>query len=186
MTSPLQLEFLAGMCIAVIAPRVPFARLAGIFSIALGGLFLVFVSSRLYPHGPRFIYFGAPAALLVFGVVLLEDVIRLRVIGLMKRLGDASYSLYLSHALVIALMVAVLNWLHLYGLIPRFLVSVFVCFVAGLLIYRWVETPLLRWLRNRTVKAVRDSQKALAIAPERVDRDVRGSPDTLSQPIREA
>jgi peptidoglycan/LPS O-acetylase OafA/YrhL len=77
---------------------------------------------------------------------------RLQGLGrLFERLGDASYSTYLFHQIV--LMILVTGWVHVpfsarvpwafYG------IAIVACNVVGLVSYRYVEGPLTAWLRAR-------------------------------------
>ncbi|MEM1126681.1 MAG: acyltransferase [Bacteroidota bacterium] len=93
--------------------------------------------------------YGGPAALLVYGFVRGEQQTRRSWPRLLTRLGDASYTLYLSHILVLA---AVGRLWRLAGLDawvpPVVLVGVLLsaCVVFAWVAYVWVEAPLMRWL----------------------------------------
>ena len=96
-TSPLLIEFLAGIyiCRAWVNKTVLSTKTAWT-AIAMGvaGILATFV---LYAPLPRFIGSGVPAAFIVLGAVSLESrgvILRLH---WMKLLGDASYSIYLTH-----------------------------------------------------------------------------------------
>ncbi len=151
MTSPLLFEFVAGIGIALLIPRVAqwrYASALGVASIAAAGLFLCLISTRLFPDGPRVIYFGVPAAGLVFGVVCLERALRHRAIKPLKALGDASYSLYLSHTVTILGAAWMMTVAGIHAPVAKFGLSVVLTTLAGLLVYRWVERPLLLWMRT--------------------------------------
>ncbi|MGH7043937.1 MAG: acyltransferase family protein, partial [Acetobacteraceae bacterium] len=109
MASPLILEFLGG-CAVALAARSLRGRTAGwvltIFGIAelLGAvLWLSHLGRGFPPNGwLRVALFGSGSVLVVAGAVRLEEAgVRLFPASLVA-LGDASYSLYLSHVLVIA------------------------------------------------------------------------------------
>lgn len=165
-SSPLMLEFIAGIFIALVTPVVRRWRgawLIGIASLVAAVLALVFVSTRLYPTA-RFIYFGLPAALLVFGTVLLEDWIRKRPIGALRLLGDSSYSLYLIHTLVLRVPPASLLEHHLEGM--PLVVTVLMLVLAigsGVLMFKLVEQPLLRWMREGIQNPQRGRRRTLAL-----------------------
>jgi exopolysaccharide production protein ExoZ len=161
LTSPLMFEFVGGILVALFHDRVDLGRRAG----AVGGLciaaslaFLILVSPRLYPDGPRTVYFGGPALLLVFGTVCLEEPLRRHVLQPLKTLGDASYSLYLSHTLTMFLPEWLLDRAGVAALVPRFLFSLTLCVLFGVVVYRRVERPLLGWMRHRPAKS--DSARA--------------------------
>lgn len=147
MTSPLFFEFLAGIAIAALTPeveRIGGGRvLMGWAALAGAVLFYVFITSRMFPNGPRFIYFGVPAALLVLAAVWLEKSIRQRLLLPLKHLGDSSYSLYLSHPLVLMVGFAAFGQLG----VPRLWIGMLLlvlCIAAGLAMHRYVERPLLK------------------------------------------
>lgn len=155
MTSPLFLEFLSGVGIAALTRSMTSERLRATLgsAAALGAIaFVSFVTPRLFPDSPRFIYFGVPAALTVLAAVCLEHLIRRRVSQSLKYLGDSSYSLYLSHSLVIAPGLALLYALGIQGLWAGILMMA-LCVLAGAATFRYIEQPLLRilnaWIGGR-------------------------------------
>jgi exopolysaccharide production protein ExoZ len=99
-TSPLFLEFLAGMAIGSLSQHVQqLPRIAGALLLA-GGAGLLTALWLTYPNLPRTLGFGLPAAMIVTGALNLEPAIRTLPLGLLERMGDASYSMYLIHGLV--------------------------------------------------------------------------------------
>jgi exopolysaccharide production protein ExoZ len=153
MTSPLMFEFVAGIGIATLWSRFDPGRwkpLVGAACVVLALLFVIGVSPRLHPSGPRVVYFGVPAALLVAAAVCFEEALRRRVIGPLKALGDSSYSLYLSHTLVLFMPAWLLDRAGVESLIVRLLLSLVFCVGIGWLVYRFVERPLLHRMRART------------------------------------
>ena len=71
--------------------------------------------------------------------------------GVLKALGDSSYSLYLTH--IFTLGVLRVLWAHVgpatqtLASASGFMVaSTLLCAVVGVMSYRWVENPLMRWL----------------------------------------
>jgi exopolysaccharide production protein ExoZ len=120
--------------------------------------------------GLRVAIFGCGAALVVAGCAVWERPGITRVPRLLRRLGDASYSLYLSHLLTIG--VAGLIWrraiqlivlpastsvpIHMAALASAFAASVGI----GLLSYRLIETPLISMM-----KRIRHTRPPLTIAP---------------------
>ena len=127
--SPLILEFLAGVLIARMRPP---ERLA-IPLLFLG--FLGFAAAPLdhylYVLGPpafiRVLYWGVPAALIVYGARGLERLFARKAFDVPVKLGDASYSIYLFHPCVMNL-----------GIAPAIVLSL----VLGLLVHRLIERPL--------------------------------------------
>lgn len=152
MTSPLFFEFLAGIAIAILSRSVFVGGkrgvVLGIFFVLSAVVFYVFVTPRMFPSGPRFIYFGVPAALLVFASILLEDLIRQSVLQPLKRLGDSSYSLYLSHPLVLTVGFGALGS----SVISRAWIGILLlvlCVATGHAMHRYIERPLVERMNLR-------------------------------------
>lgn len=89
---------------------------------------------------------GLPWALITAGLV--DEGSRGRIAAAMRRIGDASYASYLVHPCLIALM-ARLGLVYGAGR-PLLTVAALVLawLGAGLLLHRWIERPLLAWLRR--------------------------------------
>ena len=154
--SPLMLEFLAGAAIASMAirnrPRAGVAAVVAAFGLlafrasqGIGPVQLVYppliALQRVEAAGPS-------AFLLVWGCLQLEPWFRGRFVGALSYLGDASYSIYLTHPIALFAVDGV--WrvvgLPLFGL-P--FVDFAVGIGAGVLGYRTVEAPLLALLRRK-------------------------------------
>jgi exopolysaccharide production protein ExoZ len=155
LTSPLFFEFLAGMVIAEIFGALrdkPLLPRLGVPVLGVAALFVAFVSGPDFNGSPRILDFGLPAALVVFGFISFEGVLARHPIGWLKRIGDASYSLYLVHDLYLHL---VRPYLAASGLGPWTQGAIYVAgsLTVGLLCHTWVEQPLTRrvkaW-RSRT------------------------------------
>jgi peptidoglycan/LPS O-acetylase OafA/YrhL len=108
-SDPLMLEF-AGGCVlgwmVIRGVRVP--RFLCLALAALG--VLGFASSLAIDEWPRCIRWGVPSILLVAAAVFFEARYGIRRVLLLKRLGDASYSLYLTH--IFTIPAAVMLWSH--------------------------------------------------------------------------
>jgi exopolysaccharide production protein ExoZ len=84
----------------------------------------------------RPVVYGLPAALIVFGALQLEPMLRGAWLKPLVFLGDASYSLYLSHLLVLALIG------QIWPVAPAWL-CICLCIAVGASAYVLVERPLL-------------------------------------------
>lgn len=162
-TDPLLLEFLFGVVIGVVFQRWNPVKATAIVLLIPGialGLFFMFSgygdfqavvgpsATLRYLHA---LFWGGSAALVVAGCVLLEKNSSPAFLRhpFLLFLGDASYSIYLFHLLVFGLIAAF--WLRVgFFLNPDVAIPIHaVIAVAGsLLFYRWVEKPLLRWLKG--------------------------------------
>jgi exopolysaccharide production protein ExoZ len=156
------LEFILGCCVALAVRKRIFcgARIC----LAGGFLFLVlvgFLGDPLVIQGMRLFAFGIPASLIVYGSVAYELKQGFRFPRLLEKIGDASYSIYLSHILVLSAIgrawqaVAVDGpWIHTLALTVMLLSAIFTGFAS----YSYLEVPILRYfqvhrpgsLQNRT------------------------------------
>ena len=159
-TDGLLLEFLFGMGIALLAERgLALGALAAAVVTGLGCLAAV----TLGPITPRFdniapwIREGLPAALIVAGCVLGPVWRSGRAIVALALVGDASYSLYLSHPFAIRLLrSAWLAFAPVEASPTIYLAAASAAAVMlGLLLHRWVERPMTAWLQrhNRAARA---------------------------------
>jgi exopolysaccharide production protein ExoZ len=122
------------------------------FSTSLGGFLLLAVGSRA-PNLPARLAAGPAAFAVVAGCVAFELAGRLPGIPLLGLLGDASYSLYLSHTLALS---ALDQAAHALGVRTASLaaaagVEVFLLLstaVVGVLVFRCIEQPLASLLRG--------------------------------------
>ena len=100
----------------------------------------------------RVFIWGLPAALIVAGLVLKEKQRVMRVPAFLLAIGDASFSIYLVHLLVLVSMYS--RW-RKWGVLNRvppdllLLISLVLTVLAGCLFYRLVEKPLLHRLNRR-------------------------------------
>jgi len=150
--STLNFEFLWGMALGacVLRGRYPATWLsAGL--LVLGGA-LLFLTPLTFAEVWRPIVWGLPATAIVAGALGLERCLREAVPALVQRLGDASYSIYLTHGLVLPLLGAGLSRITMKPGAITWLVMVlglFLSSVVGLACYQWLELPMLRWFQLR-------------------------------------
>jgi len=99
----------------------------------------------------RLFFFGLPGALIVYGCVGLEMAGRWVAPRWLIAIGDASYSLYLTHVLVASVLGRVWVKLAFSGTLAQmvFLAMMFGgCIAWGLISYRCIEKPLLEKSRH--------------------------------------
>jgi exopolysaccharide production protein ExoZ len=146
-TSPLLLEFLAGVALAIYNTQHPNERpLSGVVLI-IGSTIVLLLVSVIYPTAPRTIGFGIPAVFLLQGFVFCEKWLHAPAFWIPRLLGDASYSIYLTHGIVI--YAAALFLAPAIG--PSLLAAIALsaaALAAGVLSYQYVESPLIQGLRN--------------------------------------
>jgi exopolysaccharide production protein ExoZ len=142
--NPLILEFLGGVMLARLPRRHgPAALLAAPLALAI-----------FWPSGfDRALSFGIPALLLVHGALSYEHRFNSHGFNFLMLLGDASYSIYLTHMTVGRLLPDDVSWVA----------AVSVALLGGLLFHRVVERPLLKHL-GELRRRMRNSEVATPLA----------------------
>jgi exopolysaccharide production protein ExoZ len=147
--NPMMLQFLAGALIGRLwlQRMMPGARAGWIL---MGASLLMFFGSVLLGVKTDFfvrpMLWGIPAATLVLGALTLDANGALPRAPVLQRLGDASYSIYLCHVIVLALFnraIGPTNPILFLALGMALSVG------AGLFCHRYVERPLLKLMRRR-------------------------------------
>ena len=145
-TSPLFMEFLAGAWLSELARRglFPGTKVAlAMLILGLGG-FAISLRGEA-PEIWRFLVWGIPSLLVVWGAISIEAGLGLPLIGSLKLLGDASYSIYLFHPFVLRTVLAPLKLFP--ALVPLAAVTV-VCCALGVAAFDIIERPLAALLKR--------------------------------------
>jgi exopolysaccharide production protein ExoZ len=140
------LEFLAGAFVGHLwsSGRTPGPAL-GLLCLLLGAGGLAATQIlRFEPGELRTIFWGPSAVLMVLGGLGIEAGGRLPRLPLLESLGDASYSLYLVHSMVLAATFKLLGP----GSLRLFLVALVPLCVVSVLSYRLFERPIYSALRR--------------------------------------
>lgn len=164
-TDSLQCEFIFGVLIGYFfLSKVPkLLRSLGVTVLIAGGATSVIVQ-LLIPHSlPRVLGYGLPAASVVGCALFLE------LAGLIPRLpfflvlGDASYSLYILHTFVLAILRR--GWQRLFNVnlagthIAFIMCSIVIAEMCGVVVFKYAERPvtltLTEWLKRRRAASVR-------------------------------
>lgn len=152
-TAGIMLEFVFGMGLAWAYLRghvLP--RSTGIAAV-LAGTAALLAAALAGSIAPREVEFGLPALLIVAGALALPVSGQEPLFRPLKRIGDASYSLYLSHPLGVSALAMV--WGRLGGFAHPAGAALFVpvaaigCIVGAFVVYRLVERPLIALFRRR-------------------------------------
>lgn len=150
-TSPIILEFFAGMLIAIIHQK--HSMKSYWLALPIGMTALIGFGNL---DASRLLVWGLPTLLIFVGTLAIEDAGKLPRLALLKLLGDASYSIYLSHAFVLQIglfawwRVPVHGWLQFLIFTPTAMIG---CAFAGVLVYRYIERPMLLRLQRKAQAA---------------------------------
>ncbi len=151
--NPILFEFVIGAGIATVLRAPGSANRSAVLAIA--GLSLCIVAMVLAGHhGDRLVAMGLPAAILFILFFMLET--RTVFPRWLLQLGNASYSLYLVHIMVMYPVLGRLStvlaghsqsaWMLLVAAGCAIIASI----VAGLITYRFLERPITRFLQRKT------------------------------------
>lgn len=153
-TRPLLLEFAAGVILAANYRSIckwPSWLGCGLILAACASLLMF--SGADDADGQRVFSYGIAAAMLVTGALVLERYIRQHGSRLLETLGDASYSIYLLHSLVIGFVAVCWKRLCLpatpSGIALYVSTAVLLSAGAGVVSWFFIEKPILRLLSRR-------------------------------------
>jgi exopolysaccharide production protein ExoZ len=176
--APILLEFLLGMGVAVLIERGE-SRFR-LLALCLGVTWLLIGSVPLHADGGRAVLsyllrlacWGFPAALIVYGTAAFELGKSRIMPATLQHLGDASFSIYLWHAVIFTGIAAVFVRLGWVGVVNRSLLALVMGLIGlgvGLLSYHFLEKPLLRGLGKRLLgrPVASHSLEPVAAAPGR-------------------
>lgn len=151
---PVVLEFAAGALIAGFAgtgrrlgPRTAATALVLGFLVLIGSDALPMPMAGVW----RLLFWGLPGIAIVLAAVSLEPVLRRWRFGLPRLVGDASYSIYLSHGFVlpvIGVLAVKAGLAGLPGAAPVFALTILASIAFGVVVHLGFERPLTRWLRQ--------------------------------------
>jgi peptidoglycan/LPS O-acetylase OafA/YrhL len=159
--NPLTLEFICGCLAGWLVKHVRIPAPSHVFSAAFivaaisVWLWLSRQGEGLPGNMDRILYFLPSALLLLLGATGLEQRGHLLSTAL-EKIGDASYSLYLTHMLTLAPMYKIWRWAGTHeGLLDNSLALLCMLLVSigtGILFAKWIEKPLLlqtrQWIRK--------------------------------------
>ncbi|PBB23920.1 MULTISPECIES: acyltransferase [unclassified Mesorhizobium] len=164
---PVVLEFFFGIVVALMAER----KIAGyaFSSVVAGVCGLLFGAYVLSQNGGyaassmwRTLCIGLPSAFIAYGLIALEIRQRWTFPKALVKLGDASYSLYLWHQMLFAVMAAVWVKLGIAGGLPLRLVSIPIAIALGVASYRLIERPIYK---SKWVARLAGTVRKPSIAP---------------------
>ena len=153
LADPIVLEFVFGLIVgtAVLGRRYPLGNAGWFALLALGMTGLAVIPT----HGrwERVLVWGTAATCVIYASVATEQWTRRWIPNVLVGIGEASYSLYLTHAFVLPVVGMIAFRSKLTGdVLGAFLVlaSVTISVAVSLVVYSFVEMPVTRWLRAAT------------------------------------
>jgi exopolysaccharide production protein ExoZ len=166
LSSSLVFEFVSGMVIYAVYRT--YGSPAWFQSLAAFGLAVLVFSwigiDGLGSEQTRFLEWGVPSLLMVYAGLGLPTMAGM-VVRFFERLGDWSYSIYLTHLIVIGVLIKI--WTRIGGEVGLgfVILAVVVSLIAGAVLYRVIEQPLLRASRRlisrlSAARATRREQQA--------------------------
>jgi exopolysaccharide production protein ExoZ len=149
-TDSIVLEFAAGSTLGYFFIRGARLPVGASLALMTAGAVLIFTTSVTNGLVLGAISRGIPALMIVAGAVLFERERHVPEIGWAKLLGDASYSIYLFHPIPQAAMSYaskyVISGKNTAGMAGLVVAETIAALGVGVVVYRLVEQPLLRWL----------------------------------------
>jgi exopolysaccharide production protein ExoZ len=159
---PIMLDFSLGMLLALFRDQILaiMHRISALpwLTLFLGVVGLLTASSffpigtAFFPPTNTFVAFGLPAALIATAAIGLNDVrTRGQPWQIIQEIGNASYSIYLSHFLIVGGLITFANHLNLPPTLRIIIAALTIPVTAmvGICLYRFFELPVATFLRRR-------------------------------------
>ncbi len=147
LTRPLVLEFAAGVAIGWLWMEDFRLPLKVALALLCAGFLMLAATEFVGSEVTRVLRWGVPATLIVAGAVFAERARPFKPVRLFTFLGEASYSIYLWHVLVVVAMTALALALHVPARLQPALIALASATLSALL-YLAIEKPLIRLLHS--------------------------------------
>lgn len=152
-TNTLLLEFIFGALIGYLFVReLNVGKNIAALALVLGIVWFAITAVLDLRELGSVLVWGIPAALILFGSVFFERAVERPVVVKLAWLGDSSYTVYLSHILLLPFIIAAgksLGFLQLIGGELSVLVIAVIVQVYALFAYEYIERPMTKSLQNR-------------------------------------
>jgi exopolysaccharide production protein ExoZ len=170
-THPLMLEFAGGIVLGwlFLNGRIPNVWLL----LPIGFLALFAAHAARLPY--LFLQNGLCAALIMLGAVAAERSFKIPDVRWLQLLGDASYSIYLTHALTLFVVRRLFLRLPLEGVLQFASFAILAAtasLLVGFVVYFKVERPMTRWLRSRFLTVLAVERRGAARRPREAEPSV--------------
>jgi exopolysaccharide production protein ExoZ len=159
-TNNLLLEFVIGVFIAklFLDGRLSAKPMSLSLLLCLLGLVSLFATNSINLENlTRFFYWGIPSALIVVAALMFENSRVLPRLNIMHLLGDASYSIYLSHLFILPIVRKL--WLKVIIVQPTIdqiisyvLLCILISSIIGIIIHKLIEKPMTKYLRESIIR----------------------------------
>jgi exopolysaccharide production protein ExoZ len=154
-TNPIVLEFLAGIGICILWRNslLPGPRQSLVIFFVSAAAFLAAAAVGATFEPWRAALWGGPSALMVMSLLSVERHGQLPKINIATMLGDASYSIYLSHGFTISVRQKIsAGWI---GAVGYSVTALVLCLAGGIIAFKLIEAPLLRGLCSGAFRPAR-------------------------------
>lgn len=154
---PIMLEFAGGLVIGHWFNAGRTLPLAACMASVAAGIVLLFAAPSFDPgvDHQRHLHYGIPAFLIVAGAILYPGAANRKMSPTMVELGEASYSIYLTHPFLLGAMALAAQRFDLVGVVPlpNFVAAFIAAAIigsaaAGFLVHRAIDRRLTRWARE--------------------------------------
>lgn len=174
-TNPIILEFVFGVIIGWIytSGYSISRRVSGVMVTASALTMVLFAAAWGQTVILRVVLWGIPAAVIVLGLALAENAKPVARWRSWQFLGDASYSIYIVHGVMLAALLSIVNHLRAPDIVMIPLGAP-IALIGGLIVYRYIERPMTTYLSRRRRARVAVSP-ALVSAPPLVTAEFAGT-----------
>lgn len=154
---PIILEFLYGVLAAILYIKLPRNHIIPAICF-FGAIILWLILTQLDFSIHRAYSLGIPAFLIVLSAVTLEATRKIPVIPFAKLFGDSSYSLYLTHGIVLSATMQGWRWMGFQqaSLMGYAILAILLCVIVGVVTYKLIDDPIQKLLRKRKLEATSD------------------------------
>lgn len=154
---PINTEFIMGAIIYYLIKKYKdkFSKSICNICLLLGTILITVFGLRIYfhkPYGNR-VFIGLSIALIVFSIILINIKNRSKYNKLLVKIGNASYSIYLTHFTLLSASIIVLQKIH-FKYLNTLTITLFniIVIVLGYICYNILEKPLGKKIKRLNIK----------------------------------
>jgi len=169
-TNPIVLEFVFGVIVGLLyTSGHRMSRRTSAAVVTAGALTMIALAAAWGQTAIlRVVVWGIPAALIVLALALTENTRPVADRRRLRFLGDASYSIYIVHGVLLSAMLSVLHHAHVPTII-MIPVGGPLAVIAGAVVYTYLERPMTNYLRGVGRRSLVPAVTAVALVqPETV------------------